>query len=372
MQTAPPISLGGGLSLQALAPGLSGRVDGGWVLLAAATLAALWRLLAGRVSSVVAGGVDAWWRDRHVLAAVAGGLAAAAPALIVGRPLFALGALATAGLFAAARRRLARWIDGTPRAAALMAALLAVPGLGLGIDVWADERRQADYDVALLLPPEGDRPGDEAAEVFRAFRTELTLALAGLPVDIAPPRLGPQERQQLDLTRPQTLLDYKGPRGAARVFIRIRYKLDENQQPSQVVVSPYFRQRSLADHLQVASDWAPRPLVGPAPIDLLALRAAFELIDYLSRSDRLRLDAAELAQAWRQLLQEYKQVLFFNAPAACAGLIREVDASSLPGANPQAERVRDLVFRRCDDPGPIAPDSAEETARAVYSAVVRP
>lgn len=367
-QTASPIELVPGMSIAEYVPG-AGRLDGGLALLVVAALFGAWRLVLARVQSLAALHVDRWLQDGRVLFATGLALVGGVPPLLVGRPLFA-GTVVALGLgLVAARQPLARLMSSAARAAVMLVAMLAAPAIALSADIWFDHRRQADYDVAFLLPPEGGGKNEEALQIFLEMRKALALALAGMPVDIVPPRLGLQEVEQMQLQTPQKLLEYKGPRGAARVFIRVRYELGADRQPARIGVWPYLRPPRSEARLEQADDWEPPPLVGPAPSAMLALRAGFELIAYLSQRSQLRLDVKQQAQVWRQLLQEYEQVLRLNS-SECSALADRVRSMHRALDTLTVPQVRRTLFEPCAAPVHSAPDAQARTAGALWSATV--
>lgn len=348
-------------------PSFGGAADGGLILLILGGVAWLLRVLAAKIQEAAASRFGVLLQDSRVLAASVGGLVGAAPPLIIGRPLFAVAVAAICVTLAAARSRLARLLTSPGRAAAACAAILAMLASALALDVWDDHQRQAGYDVALLLPPEG--PGRAAEEIFRDFRSVLATALVGTTVAIEPQRLSKEQFDQFDFQRPQRLLAYKGPRGAARVFIRVHYELESDKKRLSLSVWPYLRPVSSQAVLQVADGWIPPELVGQSESRILALRAAFELIAFLSDRSQLRLGAAERQQVWRQLLVEYEQLLRLH-PTDCAALSSEVGSLRRDVARPLASaELKKLLFAPCANAGaPATPEAHEQTARALWAA----
>jgi hypothetical protein len=272
------------------------------------------------------------------------------------------------------RRWAPRWVETPRRTGAATATAVVVLAATLWADIAIDRQREASFDVAFLLPPEGGSDISAAERVFSEVNHALRVALKDAPnVEIVPERLRKGDYERFTILNSKVLLAERGRKGYARIFIQVKYNLDPSSGVKRIIVSPYMRPSGTVTSLRPHEQWKHEAIAGLAGSPLVALRASFELISFLSQNGSLRLREDELQHVRRNLLDEFRDDLALERePCPTAGAaLGEVAAKRTALTDGDLRRV----FAACDaanaSSAVVSPNRAVATAVAPYAAIAR-
>jgi hypothetical protein len=257
----------------------------------------------------------------------------------------------------------------SPHWLAVSAAVALAGAIGVGLYVLRQRADEANADVALLMRPYNIHlDALDEIQVFKDLRGALKLALPDSHVELIP--LGNVAAEELDRYRPEEkeeLLKIKGERGYPRIFIQTHYSFDKPTGVRRVLVTPLLRPTDPSQkRWKSVEGWPVDTYDGPVS-RRVAVKVAFELIEFLSAKGVLRLQPEELRNARATLLDDYRGVLVTVQPPCEAerNLLAALADTAAAGAN--AESTRSLLNITCtkDEVSP-APDRSARTATAVY------
>jgi hypothetical protein len=179
--------------------------------------------------------------------------------------------------------------------------------------------------------------------------------------------VGAEDFDRYRFDRKRTLLDYKAPRGYARVFIRTAYRVDQLTGTRRMLVTPFLRPADKSTHWKMAEGWPNQAFKGPLNSKPLAIEISFELIEFLAAKEVIHLQPEDMRQARMTLLSEYRNLLEISA-ASCDVLPELRNAERLNALAVSAASTRKALTTDCVWPGQTsgAGDAAVRTARAVY------
>lgn len=252
------------------------------------------------------------------------------------------------------------------------AALVATVGIAASLTVvgtqWSWPVTVEEGDVAFLLPPEQqDADTEDALKVFNDIQSTLNLALHNPEIQLVPESVGAEDFDRYRFDRKQTLLDYRTPRGPARVFIRTAYGVDRQTGTRRMLVTPFLRPADKSTRWKMAEGWPNEAFKGPLNSKPLAIEISFELIEFLAASSVLHLQAEDMRQARMTLLKEYRNLLEISA-ASCHILPELRNAERLNAIAGAAASTRKTLTTDCAWPGQTTDtdNTAVRTAKAIY------
>lgn len=252
--------------------------------------------------------------------------------------LWALGVVAAAviGYFA-----VGRWypalLSSKLRVAGMVLACASAFAIAYSLDVYLEERRVEQFDIAFLLPPDG--VSTEPEQLFAGLRRTLNVTFNGVDrIRIVPEQLKAEDMPKYSYDDPQHLLEYRTRDGSPKVFIRNSSTQQENRM--RMVIIPYQR-RPGGNGIERVKGWNLNPLVGAQEkIQGLGLRSTFDLVSFLATKGLINLSPDAEQLAWRNILDEYELFLALNAPACPAReQLSKLSASKAPLKESQVKQI---------------------------------
>lgn len=348
--------------------------------LVAGALLFILRALAKQYSDALAGRFADWLRNGRVFAVVTGCVIALPLLWMADRLLLAAALALLAAAYLAARGLMPRFFASPVRAGLAGAGALIVLAGAWRADILTDRERQSSFDVAFVLPPEGDPDPEAGLRIFGDVSKALQIALKDADnVEVMPTQLTKDDFHRYVISDSPTLLGLKGRKGYPRVFVRVHYSHDAAAGVKRIGVRPYFRPTGHTQTLRFPERWDKLPMAGSAASQVVALKAGFELIAFLASEGVLRLDPKQQQQVWLNLFDEYVDALALTR-GDCTMADNQLASLRALRATLNESELRRVLFDTCvasasppaGTPGADASTKAVATAAAPYADLMPP
>jgi hypothetical protein len=259
-----------------------------------------------------------------------------------------------------------------PRAGRLAAIAVAL-AIVVGVAVWRTPAPSPPVvppqtlDVTFLIPPKGSPDAADALAVFTELKDTLGKALPAPRVMLVPEKLTTRDLRNFRFDEP-SLLSYKTSRGPADLFIQTTNNVDPKSNTRRLIVTPLQRSQP-GGSLREIDGWPDEATFeGPAYPKFVAVRAAFELFEFLSTNDVVQLTPAEKTKARLELLSQYQRLLGSRV-VECSQLdevnrqLQETDLEHLAASAALSHKI----FQASCPPAPLQ-NASLATAGAIYGA----
>lgn len=297
---------------------ISAQFSDGASLLFALFVVGLLKTTLDRLNEAVSERVKEWLKISHNLLVV---LIFVAVALFLFDKyrLWASGVVAAAVIgYFVVRRWYPALLSSKFRVAGMLLACASAFAIAYSLDIYLEERRVEQFDIAFLLPLDG--VSEEPEKLFAGLRRTLNVTFNGVDrIRIVPEQLKAEDMPKYSIDATEHLLEYRSRDGYPSVFIRNQYRVvagpTQEENRMRMLIVPYQR-RSGGKGIEPVEGWNLSPLVGAQEkIEGLGLRSTFDLVSFLATKGLINLSSDAQQLAWRNILTEYEQFLALNAPA---------------------------------------------------------